>query len=84
VGCFCVVRRRSAEKKQPRKRGTIAVESERIAWGELDAPYEHNATVPKRLHVDPTFFCTRFGSGESPLPAPGGSRGGNMTSLPPF
>jgi hypothetical protein len=71
-------------KKQPRQRGTIAVESERITWGELDAPYQDNATDPKRLHVDPTFFCTRFGSGESPLPAPGGSRGGNIASVPQF
>ena len=72
------------DKKQPRQGGTIAVESERIAWGEMDAPYRENATDPKRLHVDERFFCTRFGSGESPLPAPSGSRGGNVAPVPPF
>src|SRR5271154_5543854 len=87
VGLFSARRgqaRRSAEQKTTATAGTIAVESERIAWGEMDAPYRENATDPKRLHVDERFFCTRFGSGEPPLPAPSGSRGGNVGPVPPF
>jgi hypothetical protein len=47
---------RRAGKKQPRQGGIVAVESERIAWGELDAPYKENAATGNWLHPSRRIF----------------------------
>jgi len=41
-----------ADKKTTATGGAVAVESERIAWGEMDAPWDLNVGNPKPLHMD--------------------------------
>jgi hypothetical protein len=77
--------RNSVDKKQPRQGGTAAVESERIAWGEMDAPWHDNVAKPKRLHVDRTKFARlRFRGTATPARGAERLRRGDIAQLPPL
>ena len=73
------------DKKTTATGGTAAVELERIAWGEMDAPWDGNVANAKGFHVERTkFACLRFRQTLRHRPAHSGLRRGNIARLPPL